>query len=170
MYRLFGDKLRLLRQQSQLSQAELARRLDISRSFVNNLEAGRKGPSIKIVLQAADFFGVTTDYLLKDTLSIQREKPSAHVGDIPKLSTLTLFAPKLNYLRSATGLTQTDLAHRLDLVANAHISYLEGGTKEPSLDLVLRIAELFSVSTDYLLRDAIPIDRSEGRSENAPAE
>jgi DNA-binding XRE family transcriptional regulator len=33
---------------------------------VSNLEAGRKEPSLDLVLRIADFFGVTTDYLLWD--------------------------------------------------------------------------------------------------------
>jgi DNA-binding XRE family transcriptional regulator len=35
---------------------------------------------------------------------------------------------------------------------------LETGRSEPSIELVLMLADIFGVTTDYLLRDAIPID------------
>lgn len=52
---------------------------------------------------------------------------------------------------------QADLARQLGLRTQAHISLLEAGHKEPSINLVLRIADLFGVTTDYLLRDDIPV-------------
>jgi transcriptional regulator with XRE-family HTH domain len=45
----------------------------------------------------------------------------------------------------------SELAQRLGLAANAHISLLERGRHEPSIDLVVAIADLFGVTTDYLL-------------------
>jgi len=45
--------------------------------------------------------------------------------------------------------------------AHAHISFLESNRKEPSIELLLKIADFFQVTTDYLLNDAIPIERVE---------
>jgi transcriptional regulator with XRE-family HTH domain len=53
---------------------------------------------------------------------------------------------------------QKSLACQLGLRTQAHISLLEAGHKEPSIGLVLRIADLFDVTVDYLLRDTIPIE------------
>jgi transcriptional regulator with XRE-family HTH domain len=71
-----------------------------------------------------------------------------------------LFGEKLRLLRRQRGLTQTELARDLDLATHSHVSYLERNRSAPSLDLVLRVANVFSVTTDYLLRDALPIDYS----------
>jgi transcriptional regulator with XRE-family HTH domain len=62
---------------------------------------------------------------------------------------------------------QTELSLQLALRTQAHISLLESGRKEPSIDLVLRIADVFGVSTDYLLRDAIPVNAT-GSDDAAP--
>jgi transcriptional regulator with XRE-family HTH domain len=63
--RLFGGRLRMLRLQHGWSQTDLARRLDLKRrGYISNLEAGRKTPSLDLIVQIADLFGVTADYLL----------------------------------------------------------------------------------------------------------
>jgi transcriptional regulator with XRE-family HTH domain len=69
MVRHFGEKLRYLRRGQKVTQAELAARLGvITQSYVSHLEAGRKEPSIEVAIQIADTFGVTLDYLLRDTI------------------------------------------------------------------------------------------------------
>jgi transcriptional regulator with XRE-family HTH domain len=68
---LLGEKLRHLRMQQQITQVELAQRLGLARQgYVSNLEAGRKLPSLDLVVQIADLFGVTTDYLLRDSIGV----------------------------------------------------------------------------------------------------
>jgi transcriptional regulator with XRE-family HTH domain len=68
-----------------------------------------------------------------------------------------LFGAKLRHLRQGQALTQSELADKLSLAAYTHISKLEGGQRVPSLHLVIRIAHLFRVSIDYLLRDTLPL-------------
>ena len=55
-------------------------------------------------------------------------------------------------------MTQEALAHQLGLARQGHVSNLEMGRKEPSLELVVLVADLFGVSTDYLLRDTVPVE------------
>ena len=72
MPRLLGDKIRYLRTQRQMTQVELAHLLGLARQgYISNLEAGRKMPSLDIVVQIADLFGVTTDYLLRDIIPVE---------------------------------------------------------------------------------------------------
>src|SRR5687768_9854733 len=72
------------------------------------------------------------------------------------------FAEKLRSLRQQRGLTQLELARQLGLAAHVRITQLESvqasGRMSPSLELVVRLATVFGVSTDYLLRDTIPVD------------
>ena len=68
-----------------------------------------------------------------------------------------LFGAKLRHLRKTHGLTQLDLSQQLALAAHAHISLLERGHSEASLDMVLQIADIFGVTTDYLLWDEIEV-------------
>ena len=60
------------------------------------------------------------------------------------------FGLRLKYLREQKGLLQTQLAERLS-VTRALISGYETGIKLPSLDMLIKLAQSFHVSTDYLL-------------------
>ena len=61
---MIADKIKLLREKSGLTQAELAKQIGITRSGVNAWEMGISTPSTQYVVELALFFGVSTDYLL----------------------------------------------------------------------------------------------------------
>jgi transcriptional regulator with XRE-family HTH domain len=158
MPRLFSEKLRHLRLQHDLTQTDLAHRLDVARqAYVSNLEAGRKMPSLDLLLRVAVFFEVATDYLLRDTIPVEQVVVSP-VAQLPEGGGSHLFGQKLRALRLKHGLSQSDLTRRLKLISRASISNLEAGHKTPSPNLVVNIADVFGITTDYLLQDAIPVE------------
>ncbi len=57
---------------------------------------------------------------------------------------------KLKYLRTTNNMTQADLAKKLNLTKSV-ISAYENALRLPSYDVLIQIAKLFHVSTDYLL-------------------
>ena len=69
---MIADKIKFLREQQGLTQAELARKLGITRSSVNAWELGISAPSTTYIIELAKTFSVSTDYLLglKSTASI----------------------------------------------------------------------------------------------------
>lgn len=69
----FADKLILLRKKHAISQEELADKLDVSRQSVSKWESGLSMPELSKILQLADIFQVSTDYLLKDDIDIDTE-------------------------------------------------------------------------------------------------
>lgn len=66
---------------------------------------------------------------------------------------------KILKLRKANGFSQDDLAERLN-VTRQSVSKWESEQATPELDKVVRLAEVFDVDTDYLLR---PSDTDELR-------
>ncbi|WP_061342948.1 helix-turn-helix domain-containing protein [Clostridium botulinum] len=60
------------------------------------------------------------------------------------------FGDRLKELREDHGLRQTELADKLNLSRNA-ISAYETNTNEPNLDILVKFADIFNVSLDYLL-------------------
>ena len=54
-----GNDVRRRRTLANLSQAELASQLGVSRQTVNSIESGRYLPSLPLALAIARFFGVT---------------------------------------------------------------------------------------------------------------
>ena len=64
-------------------------------------------------------------------------------------------ADRVKALRAERGWSQTDLAARI-AAAPAQVSRYESGRTAPSADTVIRLAETFGVSCDYLLVDDAP--------------
>lgn len=60
------------------------------------------------------------------------------------------FAEQLNALRIENGLSRIQLAEKLNVSVRL-ISYWENGQRECDFDMLIKIADLFSVSVDYLL-------------------
>ena len=58
------DKIKILRENKNIIQTDLAKKLNITRSSVNAWEMGISIPSTKYIIELANIFNVSTDYLL----------------------------------------------------------------------------------------------------------
>lgn len=61
---MLPDRIKQLREQAGLSQSELARRLDVTRSSVNAWEMGLSAPTTQYIVAMTKIFHVTADFLL----------------------------------------------------------------------------------------------------------
>lgn len=61
-----------------------------------------------------------------------------------------MFGLRLKTLRESQGLTQSDLAIHLN-TARSTITAYENETNEPSIDMLIKISDIFGVSLDYIL-------------------
>ena len=61
---MIGQTIRDLRKQRKISQTELAKILHVSQQTVTAWETGKAEPSSSAISSLADYFNVTTDYLL----------------------------------------------------------------------------------------------------------
>ncbi len=59
-----GEKITQLRKQHQLSQAEFAKKIDVSRTIIGNYERNTNMPSVEILLKMANIFDVSIDYII----------------------------------------------------------------------------------------------------------
>lgn len=64
------------------------------------------------------------------------------------------FGEKLQALRKSRGMSQEQLAERLE-VSRQSVSKWELEESVPELDKVIALSEVFGVTTDYLLKDAV---------------
>ena len=65
-----------------------------------------------------------------------------------------VLAEKIVLLRKRKGWSQEELADKLD-ISRQSVSKWELGASIPDLDKILRLSELFDVTTDYLLKDDV---------------
>ena len=65
-----------------------------------------------------------------------------------------ILADKIIQLRKRCGMSQDELAELIN-VSRQSVSKWEGALSVPDLDKILKMSEIFGVSTDYLLKDDI---------------
>jgi transcriptional regulator with XRE-family HTH domain len=68
------------------------------------------------------------------------------------------FGEKLRTLRKRRGLTVRQLAAILGINSHSHVVEIETSKNKPSVELVIKVADLFDVSIDRLLRDNLELD------------
>ena len=66
------------------------------------------------------------------------------------------FGEKLRTLRQRAGFTVRELGDRLE-VSGPYIVQMERGQKTPNAAMIIKIAQLFKVSTDQLMLDDLEL-------------
>lgn len=74
----FSEKLLTLRKANDLTQEQLAEKLDVSRQSVSKWESGQATPELEKIVALSTVFNVSTDYLLKaseiNNLSVKTDR------------------------------------------------------------------------------------------------
>lgn len=74
---MIADKIKILRENLKWSQTVLANKLGITRSSVNAWEQGISIPSTQYIIELANLFNVSTDYLLN-----MKEKKTVYIDGL----------------------------------------------------------------------------------------
>ncbi len=61
-----GENIKQLREKRSLSQRKLAIAISVSNTTINSIENDKTLPSVSLILKLSDFFGCTTDEILKN--------------------------------------------------------------------------------------------------------
>ena len=88
-----SDRILELRRKKGISQEELADVLGVSRQAVSKWESEQSIPELDKVIQMSEYFGVTTDYLLKGIESAGQNEKSMKIGNA-----ISVFAPYMVWL------------------------------------------------------------------------
>lgn len=67
---VLGEKITELRKRSGLSQEQFGDKIGVSRQAVSKWEMSQTTPDLSKIMAVAEFFGVSTDFLLKDELNM----------------------------------------------------------------------------------------------------
>jgi transcriptional regulator with XRE-family HTH domain len=63
------------------------------------------------------------------------------------------FGLVLRHLRFEKGLSQEELAARLEMASHAHISRLESGQKQPTVEMLFRLADALEVPASTIIAE-----------------
>lgn len=85
-----GERIIQLRKQFNLSQEDLAKQINVSRTIIGNYERNTNMPSIEVLVKIAKTFNVTVDFLIGEgELSSYDKDIIKRIEDINKLDTDT---------------------------------------------------------------------------------
>ncbi|MGZ9500119.1 helix-turn-helix domain-containing protein [Staphylococcus epidermidis] len=70
----FGENLKAIRRRMKLTQQEMADRMDISRTYLSDLENTRRSTSINTVLYIAKRLDISVNELVNDSLELTEEE------------------------------------------------------------------------------------------------
>jgi len=94
---VLGDRLKRLRLEKKLTQEELGKKINVTKVSISGYENGNRTPDTETLQKLADFFNVTTDYLLGRT-----DDPNPPESDNEELGTLA----RINQLIKEYGIEQ----------------------------------------------------------------
>lgn len=75
LYRVFGSRLRALREEKSVTQEELARRVDLSRTSITNIEKGRQRIMLHQVVELAEALETDVGALIPPATQTDTEEP-----------------------------------------------------------------------------------------------
>jgi transcriptional regulator with XRE-family HTH domain len=77
LYQLFGDRVRVLREEKNVTQEELGRRVDLSRTSITNIEKGRQ----RVLLHQMVEIASALDAKPQDLMPAEPEKVATPMSD-----------------------------------------------------------------------------------------
>ncbi|MDR9866431.1 helix-turn-helix transcriptional regulator [Lactococcus cremoris] len=131
---VFAEQLKTLRKINGLTQKELAEKLKIKQNSYRDWENGKSEPNIEMLVRIADYFDVSLDYLMGGKMKNITEE----------------FSLCLKKIRMKRKLSQKQIAEELK-ISQQQYSKWEGGIITPNAETLVRLADYFDVSVDYLL-------------------
>ena len=83
---IFCERLKELRLKSEMTQDELAKKINISTSTISFYESGAREPNLSTLISLAKIFNVSTDYLLGLTdISLSEDEMKVFIDEILKI-------------------------------------------------------------------------------------
>lgn len=89
-----ADRIQYLRKTNGISQEELADKVGVSRQAVSKWESEQSLPDLEKIITMSDYFGVTTDYILKgiEPVTDKEQKSSELTSKILYIASTTFVA------------------------------------------------------------------------------
>lgn len=137
----FVESLSELIMQANLTPTEFAKQIGCGKGTISRYLHEQKMPDVDLLIRMADFFNCSTDYLLgRETEKYAR----IFVKPCPT------FQERLPKLCKELKITKYQLQKQTGIAESAIYSW-QSGTNKPRLDNLIKIAEAFDCSLDFIL-------------------
>lgn len=143
----FSQTLRELRKARKLTQDGLARILKTSPSTISMYERGEREPSFDALNAIADFFCVSTDYLLGNSFEIGRPEKN----NVLHTKNYEIFKKNLFQYCKRMALSPVQVFERIGIPSSEYEKW--SSENYPSMDSIQKLAKLFHVPIEHLTED-----------------
>lgn len=72
IYKAAGRQIQMLRVQHNMTQKELADKINSSQNYLSDVETGKKKPSLDYYMTIANYFNVSLDHIFVDSLNMKK--------------------------------------------------------------------------------------------------
>lgn len=131
-----GKLIREFRLKRNMSLQELARKAELSVSYLSEIERGKKQPSLEVVEKLAAALNISKNAFFDE--SVTRKRDTSSVGD------------RIRILRQEKGISLSELAEKAGISAT-YLCQIEKGHALPSLSTLKAIAQALNTSLQELL-------------------
>ena len=135
----FAERLDEVMFDAHLNGKELALAVGVRPTTIYNLLNGKRQPSIEVLVRLADYFKISADYLLG-------REPERAMTTIKKRPP---WKEQICFLLKHYGITKYRLCKDVPVTHSIFYAWQKGSA--PILDYVLRLADYFGCSVDFVL-------------------
>ncbi len=165
----FGIKLKELRTQKNLTQLQMAKILDTSKSNISKYETGSVEPNMETLVKISRYFDVSIDYLLNPNNSISHkfmEKNFFFFFFDEESLLRSTFANRIKSAIADMGLSEDDFINLVPIEAERAASFLEC-KGEPTANDLIELSQFLDTSIDYLLGQIPKLNKEEKKLLNS---
>lgn len=150
----FGQILKQLRTAEGLTQNELAKILDVSKSNISKYEAGSVEPNMSVLIRISEYFEISVDCLLgkntKNESALEKENDFFFFFFNNESLLRDIFSKRIRTAILDLGLTEEDFKTAISFGSEKASSFLNG-EGEPTADDLIELSQFLDTSIDYLL-------------------
>ena len=136
----FAESLSELITETKLNPSEFADKIGCGKGTISRYLSGNKMPAVSLLIRMADFFNCSTDYLL----GRETEKYNYTFQPVPSFQT------RLPKLCEELKINKYQLQKQTGITESSIYDWQRGKTS-PRLDNLIKIADTFDCSIDFIL-------------------
>lgn len=139
------NRLKALREENGMNQSELGKLLNVQGAAISKYESGEVPLTGETIVQLAEYFGVTADYLLGLT------EGEDTIGTEEKINEIAQRVGRnIRSIREQAGLSQDEFAEGFS-VKQPTVANWETGKRQPDLNMLIQIAQFGGTNLDDLV-------------------
>lgn len=136
----FVERLDGLLVENNLNKKSFSIKIHINAASITHYLQGKRLPTVENLIKIADFFNVSTDFLLG------REEESSSL----RFKSVPAFSDRIEFLKGYFGRSAYSIYNNTGISKSSYYDWKKG-KRQPTVENVIRLADLFDCTVDFVL-------------------